>query len=305
MITMKSPKTSTHKEKYICEKCDFKCCKKGDWSRHITTQKHIKITKSTIMITNLHQIHPHMCHCGKEFAYRQNLYRHKKTCDVKEIANNGVDECKVKKEDPKKELDNSKNNIILKLLEQNNQLQQQIIDLCKEKSSTTINNTNSNNTFNLQIFLNETCKDAMNIMDFVESVQLKLTDLENVGKLGFIDGISNIIVSNLKALDISKRPLHCSDQKREILYIKDKNKWEKENEEKERLKMVIKHIAHKNIQMIPEWKEEHPEYIHDEGSTNDQYLKIIMESMNDSNTNCQNKIISNVAKTVIIDKSDK
>jgi hypothetical protein len=203
--------------------------------------------------------------------------------------------------------DDSKNNIILNLLEQNKQLQQQIIDLCKEKN-TTINNNNSNSnnkTFNLQIFLNETCKDAMNIMDFVDSLKVKLSDLENVGRVGYIDGISNIIVNNLKALDISKRPVHCSDLKREIMYVKDKDKWEKENEEKKRLKMAIKHIAHKNIQMIPEWKLEHPEYENDEGKMNDQYLRIVMGAMDGSDETCDNKIISKLAKSVTIEKSDK
>jgi hypothetical protein len=143
-------------------------------------------------------------------------------------------------------------------------------------------------------------------MDFANSLKIHLSDLENVGTIGYIDGITNIVVKNLKKLDISKRPLHCSDIKREVLYIKDKDKWEKENDDKDTLRQAIKHIAHKNIKMIPEWKRENPDYKLDEGKTNDKYLKIIMNSMGGSDKQediaYENKIISKIAKTVTIDK---
>jgi hypothetical protein len=194
--------------------------------------------------------------------------------------------------------------LILEVVKSNNELQKQVIVLSKEKTNTFINNNNSHNkTFNLNVFLNDTCKDAMNIMDFADSLKIKISDLENVGKLGYIDGITNIIVKNLKELDISKRPVHCSDLKRETLYIKDNNEWCKE---KERLKEAIKFIAHKNIQMIPKWKQENPSYNRDEGRANDEYLKIVMQSMGGSDKQeddvYQNKIISKLTKHVIIEK---
>jgi hypothetical protein len=238
------------------------------------------------------------CECGKKYKHRQSMYTHKKKCDYKKSNISevkGVDD------------NNMLTSLILEVVKSNNELQKQVIELSKEKTNTFINHTNSHNkTFNLNVFLNETCKDAMNIMDFVETVKVKLCDLENVGLLGYVDGITNIIVKNLKELDIDKRPLHCSDIKREILYIKDNNQWMKENTDKEKIKMAIKHIAHKNIQMIPEWKEENPEYKYDDGKVNDKYLKIVMRSMGGSDHKeddlFQEKIISKIAKEVTIEK---
>ena len=169
-------------------------------------------------------------------------------------------------------------------------------------NTTNNNHTNSHNkTFNLQFFLNETCKDAMNIMDFVESVKLQLSDLENVGKLGYVDGISNIIVKNLKALDVEKRPVHCTDSKREILYIKDDDKWEKEDEENKKIRKVIKKVADKSARLIPKFKEEHPDCGRAASKFSDQYNKIIVESF-DNDLEKEDKIIKNLAKQVIIDK---
>jgi hypothetical protein len=170
------------------------------------------------------------------------------------------------------------------------------------------NNINSNNkTFNLHLFLNETCKDAMNIMDFVDSLKLQISDLENVGKLGFVDGLSSIIVKSLKQLDITKRPLHCSDLKRDVLYIKDEDKWEKENEENKKLKQAIKHIAHKNCKLIPEWKAKNPDCMYSTSAKSDEYNKIVLESMGGEPyidvDSCESKIIKKITKEVVIDKT--
>ena len=153
--------------------------------------------------------------------------------------------------------------------------------------------------------MNETCKDAMNLMDFVNSIQLQLTDLEKVGKIGYVEGISNIITTNLKALDITQRPIHCTDNKREILYIKDEDKWEKEVEEKNKIRKAIKLVAHKNIKMIQKYKEVHPDCIHSNSNKSDQYNKIIIESMggfgdNDNDKEC--KIIKKISNATTIDK---
>ena len=171
----------------------------------------------------------------------------------------------------------------------------------------THNHTNSHNkTFNLQFFLNETCKDAMNIMDFVESIQLQLSDLESVGKLGYVEGISNIITKNLKALDVTQRPVHCTDKKRETIYIKDEDKWEKEDDQKVKLRKAIKKVANKNIKQISEWQKQNPEYNDPDSKQNDKYMKIVLNSMSGSTIEEQknniNKIIKNVAKEVVIEK---
>jgi len=189
------------------------------------------------------------CDCGKKYKERTGLWRHKKKC------NHAKPEISEK---PVKDIETL-------LLEDRKELKQMMMEILKTQSTSIITNnnmTNSHNkTFNLQLFLNETCKNAMNIMEFVDNVKINLTDLENVGKLGYVDGITNIIVNNLKDLDISKRPVHCSDFKREVVYIKDENKWSKE---KDKFRNAIKHIAHKNVKMIPEWKQKNPTYtLHD------------------------------------------
>jgi hypothetical protein len=280
--------TSKNIQNFMCEKCDFICFKKGDWTRHILTTKHQRVTlgdESYIKKTSNYQCP----NCSKTYSSRNGLWKHKKIC-MNEVLDSSNNEIKILA------------NLVLDVVNQNKELQKQIIDICKDKNNIT-NNTITNNKFNLHIFLNETCKDAMNIMDFVNSVQPQLTDLENMGKLGYVDGISNIIINNLKALDVTKRPVHCSDVKREVLYVKDKDEWFKE---KEKLKDAIKHIAHKNIKMIPQWKEINPEYNYDNCGKNDEYIKIISQSMGGydkkENMDYENKIISKVAKTILIEK---
>ena len=174
-----------------------------------------------------------------------------------------------------------------------------------------INNNNSNNnshnkTFNLQFFLNETCKDAMNIMDFVDSIKLQLSDLEKVGKCGFVEGISNIIVQNLNSLDETKRPVHCTDSKREVMYVKDEDKWEKENETKVKLRKAIKNVAYKNTKMLSEFRTKHPDCLKSESKYSDKYNKLVMEAMGgkgDNDSEKEDKIIKNIAKEVTIDKA--
>jgi len=190
------------------------------------------------------------------------------------------------------------------LLKQNNELQQQIVEL--SKNSNTMNIITNKNKFNLNFFLNETCKNAMNIMDFVNSLQVQLTDLETTGKLGFVDGISKIIVKGLNELEIDKRPVHCSDLKREVLYVKDENKWEKENKEHTTIKKVIKQVANKNIKQLPNWIEKNPYYKEYNSAQNDEYLhlinNVIAGSTNEENENKYNQIIHNISKEIVIDK---
>ena len=295
----KKPQKKT--PKYFCQKCAFTTSNKKDYERHISTPKHQNDDK---MMTKKPQKTPNsdtnidfICVCGKQYKYRQGLSIHKKKCMFNITENN-----------------NSLNekDLILNLLNQNNQLQNQIMGLYKERSTVQIlNNTNGNinshnKTFNLNVFLNEHCKDAMNIMDFIDSLKLQLSDLENVGKQGFVEGISNIIVKNLKALDIHKRPVHCSDSKREVMYVKDEDKWEKENDEKLKLRKAIKHIAHKNSKLIPEFRAKYPDCGKSDSNKSDQYNKLVIESLGGSGDNDiekEDKIIKKIAKEVIIDKT--
>jgi len=199
-------------------------------------------------------------------------------------------------------------NIVIDLVKQN----QELIEIMKNNvgnnnmilSHNTINNCN-NQTFNLQFFLNETCKDAMNIMDFVNSMEIDLDDLEKVGELGYVNGMTNIILKNLKALDVTKRPLHCTDAKREIMYIKDDNKWEKENENKDKIKKALKYILHKNAKMLNVFKAKYPDCIKSYSNRCDQYNKLVVEVLGGKGDNeIQNneKIIKKIAKEMTIDK---
>jgi hypothetical protein len=277
---------------FRCEFCDYTTCKKSSFDKHSFTLKHQFATKSTEKL--LKDAQKYNCeNCSKSFQHRSGLWRHKKTC----IVNSSL----LVMEDSK--------DIVLHLLNQNKQLQEQIIELCKDKSITNNTITNMNNshnkTFNLQVFLNETCKDAMNLTDFVDSLQIQISDLEKVGKDGFVAGISNIILKNLKALDVTMRPVHCSDQKRETMYIKDQNEWHndsKELPENQKLKKAIKQIAHKNICKIPEWKKLYPDCIYAESRKSDLYNHIMYEAMDHNEANSE-KIIKKIAKEVGISKT--
>ena len=190
------------------------------------------------------------------------------------------------------------------ILEQHNTLNSLVKNGTNQITNSHNNNNNNNKTFNLQLFLNETCKDAMNIMDFVESIKLQLSDLEKVGELGYTQGISNIITTNLKALDVTQRPVHCTDKKRETMYIKDEDKWEKEDIQNTRLKKVIKHVENKNIRLISQFREKYPDYKKSYSKISDKYDKIVLEAMGGSNNNIdkEQQIIHNISQCVVIDK---
>ena len=289
--------TQKNATKFICESCDFKCSKQSDWNRHIMTAKHKKlINPNNFTPKNAESLFS--CDCGKVYKHMSSLCAHKKKCSGESLYIDGIN---IKDKDA----------LVLHLLKQNGELQNKLIELSKEKSITNnnTNNTNSHNTtnnaFNLNFFLNETCKNAMNISDFVSSIKLNIEDLENTGRQGYIEGISNIIVKNLKALDITKRPVHCTDKKRETVYIKDEDKWEKD-EDKSQMHKLIKKVAFKNVNMFAKFKEEHPDCMKYHSKYNDQYQKIVYESMGgkgDNDFEKNEKIIKNVLKEVVVDKN--
>jgi hypothetical protein len=281
--------TQKYAKKYCCKYCDFNACKKNDYDRHLATQKH----KNNISTTDDNEKHAkkHTCdYCEKEYNDRAGLWRHKKKCQ--EII------CDIQQDDsPDKDL-------IMMLVKQNSEL----LEVLKNgtHNTTNSNNTITNKTFNLQFFLNETCKDAMNITEFVDSIKLQLSDLENVGKLGYVEGISSIITSNLKALDVTQRPIHCADKKREVLYIKDDDKWEKEDEEKRKIKKAINRVVSKNQRLLPKFKEAHPDCTTASSRYSDQYNKLIIEAMGgrgDNDTEKEAKIIKNITTVTTIDKA--
>jgi len=279
----------------MCEKCDFISCNKKDYTRHLETKKHFV----NLCQPDFTQKTPYQCSCGKSYKDKSGLWRHKKKCCEK-IPENSVEKI------------NEAEKLIQYLMNENAEFKQLLIDQNKQmielaKNSGTYNTTN--NSFNLNIFLNETCKNALNIMDFVNQLQVGVKDLEETGRLGYADGISQIFINGLKNLDISNRPVHCSDFKREIIYIKNDDQWNKDNEEKSLLTNAIKHIAHKNIKQIPLWQQANPEYNNPKSKQNDRYLKLICNVMSGSTKEEQDqnicKIIRNVTKEVVIDKKQK
>jgi hypothetical protein len=283
------PKSS---KKFTCNKCDYYTCRKSQYVRHLSTDKHKKHANDSKMVVNDSDLVPkssknYECECGKIYKYDTGYYRHKKFC---QNINSNTNDTITDKE------------LMLMLINQNKEL----MEIVKNGThNNTVNYNNNNKTFNLQIFLNETCKDAMNISDFIESVKLQISDLENIGKVGYIEGISNIIIKNLKALDVNKRPVHCADQKREIMYVKEDNIWEKEDENNKKLRKAIRMIAHKNICMFKDYREKYPDCEQYDSKKNDQYNKIVYESMGgkgDNDFDKDTKIIKKIAKEVGIDK---
>ena len=296
--------TSKNINNFECVNCDFKCCKKGDYNRHKLTSKHINSTQMIHVETTKtsNSSKPYICEGGNSYAYHSGLYRHKKTCVKKDVQKDVMEEKDV-------------NLLVQYLMKENAEFKQlmldqnkQMVELAKKSAGhhNTNTNNNTNNSFNLNFFLNETCKNAMNIMDFVNQLQVGIKDLEETGRLGFAEGISKIFINGLKDIDVSDRPVHCSDSKREILYIKNNDQWNKESDNKVILTNAIKHVAHKNMKTINEWTKEHPDFNDAYSKQNDRYLKIVSESMSGSSseeTNKNyNKIIKNIAKETIIDK---
>jgi len=288
---------------YVCEKCDFITSNKNDYNRHTQTKKHKNHISQCFSIEKT-QKNSYTCKCGKIYKDSSGLWRHKKICNINLKSIIEVETININN----KIIESSNKDLIMMLLKQNTQLIEQNAELVKNgthnNSHNTINTNSHNKAFNLNFFLNETCKDAMNIMDFVDSIQLQLSDLENVGKLGYVDGISNIIVKNLKELDIEKRPVHCTDKKRETMYVKDENKWEKD-EKNNKIRKAIKRVVSKNQRLFPKFKEAHPDCNTYHSKFSDQYNKLILESCGGSGDNDlekEEKIIKNISKNVLVDK---
>ena len=290
--------------KYCCEKCDYRTSKKSSYSDHLLSAKHQKCLLGDAQLTISGTFCPDgkfKCDtCSKHYKSRNGLWKHQKKCCGK---------CDL---DIKESIISDKE-LMMMLIKQNEKLMNIVETGTHNTNNTnnTINSINTNNshnkTFNLQFFLNETCKNAMNIDEFVTSIKPQLLDLEATGRLGYVEGVSKIILKNLNNLNTHDRPLHCSDQKREIIYIKDNNEWTKEEENKPILTKAIKIIANQNIKNISEWRKEYPDCTDSDSKKNNLYLKIVSNSMSGSTKDEAdkniNKIISNLAKQVVIDKT--
>jgi len=299
--------------KFVCNYCDFKAFKQCDWDRHVNTKKHShRVSGSKMEVLEIPKSPKFGCECGKKFITHSGMWKHKQKCGDHNA--NNTNNTNTNNNNNTNIIDILLNeNKIMKdfMIEQNHDFKTLIMELVKKdniSNNIISNNTiNSNNkTFNLSLFLNETCKDALNIGEFVDSIKVQLTDLETFGHSGYVEGVSKILIKNLNELETCKRPIHCSDSKRDVLYIKDDNKWCKENDDKLVIKKAIRDVSNKNIKQITEWTNLNPDCKKSDSRKNDQYLKIVMNSMsggsNEEQCNNVEKIIKNITKSVIIDK---
>ena len=315
-----TPKTAKY---FNCKQCIFTCSKLSDWKRHITTSKHLHRINLNNLEQEYTQIDKFICKiCCKSYKARNSLWYHEQKCkqieesiesventildassnEIKVLTNLVIELVKNNTELQKQTTELQKQNQDFQ--KQTTELQKQMIDVCQkiQPANTTINNTNSHNkTFNLQLFLNEECKDAMNMSEFINSIQLKISDLENIGKNGYVEGMSNIIIKQLNDTDMYKRPVHCSDAKRETLYVKEENKWEKETQETKQMLTAVRGVNKKNFQLLTTWKETHPKCMDSKSNQSDEYMKVVSKVMDGDEENI-NKVIKKVAKEVIIDK---
>lgn len=298
---------------YVCKICDYYTLDKWKYSRHCSTAKHkgkIECSYEGKQNNDIIYHNKYNCNCGKKYNHIQSWNRHKKKCNYSEtnMQSNVIN----------KQPNIINETLIIEIMKQNNELQKQnqefqkmMVDELKELKQNTNNNINNSynkttNNFNLNLFLHEKCKDALNLSEFIETLEVGLNDLENTAKLGYAEGISQIIINGLKSLSVTDRPIHCTDAKRDIIYIKDQDIWTKQEETKDNLQNAIKLIGHKNIKQIPEWQKKHPNFSDPQSKENDKYLKLLCNVMNGSTIEEQQKnmtkIIKNISKHVVIDK---
>ncbi len=304
----KVPKSSTF---FICEKCDYNTSRESQFIRHMATDKHKRVT---LELQKGQKSSEHICDCGKHYKHRQGLWKHRLNClifnnktfcdDLNEEVTNKILHDIIKQKD---EIIKMKNDIIdgkTELINEHRKLKE--LTLNQFNNNTNYINSNNTNNFNLQFFLNVQCKDALNISEFIDTLNVSISDLEETGRLGFVEGVSKIFINGLTELDINKRPIHCSDLKRETIYVKDKDVWQKEELDRNKIKQIIKGITNKNIKKILEWQKLYPDYNDSSSKTNDKYLQIVSNVMNGSTEEetqkNYNKIIAKIAKETVIQK---
>ena len=288
-MTKKIPKIPC----FHCEDCNYKTANKKDFSKHKMTVKHQRMTKDYIERTEKSPLYK--CCCGSEYKHRQGLHKHKKTCNYTVNCNDTPNNTQPVTVD---------NNILAQLLQENKemreamqqqqeqhnkQIQELIPKLQQVTNINTTNNTNNNTTnntkFNLNFFLNEQCKDAISIQTFMRDLNIGIKELEHMGNVGYLQGMISIMSNTLCAMDIYKRPVHCTDLKRETIYIKDGDTWKKDNANNDDLKKVIDDVADVNYRNLQLWETQHPEAFECDTPDNIEYCKIALESLGGCDNN--------------------
>ena len=329
MVNKKTPKV------YKCESCDFVCGKQSDYDRHITTRKHFRSMHGNKKNAVDTQKHPEIfeCSCGNVYKHLSGLSRHKKNCRY--VEDDKEEEPEKKEEDKEETKQPISTDMFFQLMKQNQDLQNLLIEQQKYQSEqqkqqaeqqkehielqktvqemipkigniTNTNCNNTNNTFNVQLFLNEQCKDALNLTEFLRSLRVGLDDVMKIGELGYSEGLSRIMVDGLKNLSITERPIHCTDTKREVIYVKDDNIWEKEKEGNPKLQKSIKYLANKNEYIMKtEWADKHPHWEEDDTNDNREYHRLAMNMLGgtDDQETLNKKIYKNILPEVKLDKT--
>jgi hypothetical protein len=289
-------------EKYSCLSCDYITVRKSQYERHLLTRKHKMLNNTNKKVPKGSEQNAYHCSCGNTYKFASSLCYHKKTCKVL-IEVEKCPDFAALTESSNKVVNNE---LVIKLIEQNEKLQEQLISLSREKSviNNIVNNNNTNN-FNLNLFLNEKCKDALNISDFIESLKITLDDLAYSKNKGLVEGITNVMIKGLRQLDIHKRPIHCTDAKRDTMYIKDCEKWEKDDNH-EKMKNTIVKIANKERNSICKWVDQNPDWF-DTEEMQIEYLTLVRnvcEPIENYEKN-EKKIIRNIGREVLLDKAMK
>jgi len=311
---------------YNCKPCGFTTDNKTDYERHLTRKKHIlksmPITEQPSSISNTYTCHS----CHKSFKCRTSIYKHKAVCkEVKVTTESTVTACAAPTSTstptttPTEQYllevitkNQELTSAMMILIQQNTELQSKMVEFCMNNptSHNNNNNTNSHNTitncnnptFNMNMFLNEKCKDAMNMKDFVNSIQLNMTDMENVSRLGYVEGMSNIFIDNLQKTDVYKRPVHCSDVKRETLYVKDDNEWQKEGPDHAKMTNAVLAVEQKNVALVNEWAKANPRCLNSNTRENETYFRLSKAATDGEKDGNIDKVIRKVAKQVVIEK---
>ena len=305
--------------------CDFTTSKQSNYEKHLLTKKHKMAENQQNQQEKCQKVpNNYVCECGKTYKERTGLWKHKKICNYKEPEvkvneNIELESSYVKQEETTEDNSMTKSEMtiaIQTLMEQNTQLMETLVEKDKNHSimmekaidnmgTKTINNINNNVNYSFNLFLNDQCKDAMNLTDFVDNIRCKLEDLEDVGRLGYVDGISKLFIENLSGMEINKRPIHCTDLKRKSLYIKNNDEWTKDNNNVE-MRKAIKKVANKNMNNINKWRDANPDH-HQNGSgaKQQQYIKMANESQSwitDEDGKKGDKIIKNISDVVSFDR---
>jgi len=300
--------------KFCCEICHYSTYRKSNFDNHLLSLRHHKATFGGNPLKQIKQQSTFECEiCSKIYYTNSGLWKHKQNCKDDTIIikpnDNNISTAEIL-------------NIIKTLIKDNQDFTKELINSVVSNQSDTIkeitkcgitnttnnvnnnsNNNSNNKTFNLQVFLNETCKNAMNLTDFIDSIKLQLSDLIKIGEIGYVEGISNIITSNLQSLDVTQRPIHCTDKKRETVYVKDEDKWEKDDDNNNKIRKLIKKVAYKNENLLPQYKQKHPGCNYSESKYADQYSKIVIEAMSGDKEK-DDKIIKNISKAITINKEN-